>query len=31
MTKGEYALIPQDDIEYTPGAFVKVYCFGVDE
>jgi len=31
VTKGEYALIPQDDIEYTPGASVKVYCFGVDE
>lgn len=31
LTKGEYALIPQDDIEYTPGASVKVYCFGVNE
>lgn len=31
LTKGEYALIPHDDIEYTPGASVKVYCFGVDE
>lgn len=28
--KGEYALIPHEDIEYTPGASVKVYCFGVD-
>lgn len=31
LTKGEYAIIPQDDIEYTPGASVKVYCFGVNE
>ncbi len=31
LTKGEYALIPQDDIEYNPGASVKIYCFGVDE
>jgi hypothetical protein len=31
LSKGEYALIPQDDIEYTPGASVKVYCFAVDE